>query len=122
VDGNQCFHLYGPYKHKRFLHLDTGAPADQRKVCSVATSSYLYLIENRYMQINEIWDRIEKVLYLIIDAYLNYYFIRTVKINLVSNGLQKYNRLVRFNQGMIVVSLMMDMVILGAMSLPNGLV
>lgn len=74
------------------------------------------------MQINEIWDRIEKVLYLIIDAYLNYYFIRTVKINLVSNGLQKYNRLIRFNQGMIVVSLMMDMVILGAMSLPNGLV
>jgi hypothetical protein len=59
---------------------------------------------------------------LIIDAYLNVYFIRTVKANLVSNGLQKYNRLVRFNQCMIVVSLLMDVVILGAMSLPNGFV
>jgi hypothetical protein len=54
------------------------------------------------------------VLYLIIDAYLNVYFIRTVKANLVSNGLQKYNRLVNFN-------LLMDIVVLGTMSLPNGL-
>jgi hypothetical protein len=74
------------------------------------------------MQINEIWDRIEKVLYLFMDAYLNAYFIRTVKENLVSNGLQKYNKLVRFNQYMIVVSLLMDVVIIGAMSLPNGFV
>jgi hypothetical protein len=59
---------------------------------------------------------------LIVDAYLNIYFIRTVKANLVSNGLQKYNKLVRFNQGMIVISLLMDIVILGTMSLPNGLV
>jgi hypothetical protein len=62
------------------------------------------------------------VLYLIIDGYLNFYFIRTVKQNLVANGLQKYNKLVRFNQGMIVVSLLMDIVILGTMSLPNGFV
>lgn len=74
------------------------------------------------MHINEIYDRIEKVLYLFMDAYLNFYFIRTVKANLVSNGLQKYNRLVRFNSYMIVLSLIMDVVILGAMSLPNGLV
>jgi hypothetical protein len=56
------------------------------------------------------------------DAYLNIYFIRTVKENLVANGLQKYNRLVRFNSCMIVVSLLMDVVIIGAMSLPNGFV
>jgi hypothetical protein len=56
------------------------------------------------------------------DAYLNIYFIRTVKENLVANGLQKYNRLVRFNSFMIVVSLLMDVVIIGAMSLPNGFV
>jgi hypothetical protein len=62
------------------------------------------------------------VLYLVIDAYLNFYFISTVKANLVSNGLHKYNKLVRFNQGMILVSLSMDVVILGTMSLPNGLV
>jgi hypothetical protein len=69
-----------------------------------------------------VYDRVEKVLYLIIEAYLNVYFIRTVKQNLVANGLQKYNKLVRFNQGMIVVSLLMDIVILGTLSLPNGFV
>jgi hypothetical protein len=57
-----------------------------------------------------------------IDAFLNVYFIRTVKANLVSNGLQKYERLVRFNCIMIVISLLMDIVILGTMSLPNGFV
>jgi hypothetical protein len=62
------------------------------------------------------------VLYLIIDAVLNVYFIRTVKENLVSNGLQKYDKLVRFNCIMIVISLLMDLVILGTMSLPNGFV
>jgi hypothetical protein len=74
------------------------------------------------MHINEIYDRIEKLLYLAIDASLNVYFIRTVKANLVANGLQKYERLVRFNQVMIVISLLMDLVILGTMSLPNGFV
>ncbi|EKG16276.1 hypothetical protein MPH_06531, partial [Macrophomina phaseolina MS6] len=45
-------------------------------------------ISERYVYINEIWDRIEKGLYLIIDASLNTYFIRTVRKNLVRNGLQ----------------------------------
>jgi hypothetical protein len=62
------------------------------------------------------------VLYLVIDAYLNFYFISTVKANLVSNGLQKYNKLVRFDQGMILVSLSMYIITLGTMSLLNGLV
>jgi hypothetical protein len=82
----------------------------------------IILTAHRWIQINEVWDRIEKVLYLIIDAYLNVFFIRTVKDNLIRNGLQKYNKLVRFNQGMIVVSLLMDIVIIAAMSIPNGFV
>jgi hypothetical protein len=80
------------------------------------------LTHTSWIHINEIYDRIEKVLYLFIDACLNVYFIRTVKANLVANGLQKYERLVRFNQVMIIISLLMDMVILGTMSLPNGFV
>jgi hypothetical protein len=74
----------------------------------------------RYIHINNIWDRCEKALYLVIDACLNWYFIFTVKRNLVVNGLQKYNRLVRFNQRIIIVSLLMDVMIIGAMSIPNG--
>ena len=74
----------------------------------------------RYIHINNIWDRIEKVLYLLVDACLNWYFIRVVRDNLVTNGLQKYNRLVRFNQRIIIVSLLMDVMIICAMSIPNG--
>ncbi|OAG02031.1 uncharacterized protein CC84DRAFT_1051733, partial [Paraphaeosphaeria sporulosa] len=77
-------------------------------------------ISNRYIRINNIWDRLEKVIYLLIDACLNWYFIHIVKQSLVANGLQKYNRLVRFNQRIIVVSLLMDVMIIGAMSIPNG--
>jgi hypothetical protein len=76
----------------------------------------------RYHIINEWWDRIEKVLYLILDAALNWYFLKTVKANLINNGLTKYNKLVVFNSRMIIVSLLMDVMIIGAMSIPNSFV
>ncbi|KAJ4322716.1 hypothetical protein N0V94_002234 [Neodidymelliopsis sp. IMI 364377] len=79
-------------------------------------------INHRYHIINEYWDRIEKFLYLIVDAALNWYFLKTVKANLISNGLTKYNRLVRFNQRIVAVSLLMDVMIIGAMSIPNSFV
>jgi hypothetical protein len=62
------------------------------------------------------------VLYLIIDGLLNWYFLKVVKANLVNNGLQKYNKLLRFNQRIIVLSLLMDVMIIGAMSIPNSFV
>ncbi|KAF3032747.1 hypothetical protein E8E11_003197 [Didymella keratinophila] len=79
-------------------------------------------ISHQYHVINEYWDRIEKFLYLIVDAALNWYFLKTVKANLISNGLTKYNRLVRFNQRIVVVSLLMDVMIIAAMSIPNSFV
>ena len=82
----------------------------------------MQLTFHSFIRINEIWDRIEKCLYLIIDAALNWYFIRVVNRSLVQNGLNKYNRLVRFNQRMIVISLLMDVMIIAAMSIPNGFV
>ena len=75
-----------------------------------------------WIHINGIWDRVEKGLYLLVDGALNWYFIHVVKDNLVVNGLQKYNRLVRYNQRIIVISLLMDVMIIGAMSIPNGFV
>ncbi|KAF1943845.1 hypothetical protein EJ02DRAFT_342348 [Clathrospora elynae] len=77
-------------------------------------------ISQRWIHINAVWDRIEKVLYLFLDAYLNFYFIRAVNANLVESGLKKYNHLVRFNQRIIIFSLSMDVTIIGAMSIPNG--
>jgi hypothetical protein len=76
----------------------------------------------RYQVINEYWDRFEKGLYLIVDAMLNWYFLKTVKANLIQNGLTKYNKLVRFNQRIVMVSLLMDVMIIAAMSIPNSFV
>ncbi|KAF2622831.1 hypothetical protein BU25DRAFT_302960, partial [Macroventuria anomochaeta] len=79
-------------------------------------------ISNQWVHINNIWDRIEKVLYLLIDGFLNFYFMRVVRANLVKNGLEKYNRLVMFNQRIVVISLLMDVMIIAAMWVPNGFV
>lgn len=79
-------------------------------------------ISKRYIHINEIWDRCEKCIYLLVDGALNYYFIRTVKTRLVSQGLVKYDRLVKFNQFMVVLSLSMDCLIIAMMSLNNSFV
>lgn len=62
----------------------------------------------RYVHINDAWDRTEKVIYLVVDAILNWYFVRTVKQRLVKNGSVKYNQLVKFNVRIICLSLMMD--------------
>jgi hypothetical protein len=79
-------------------------------------------ISAKYHLINEYWDRFEKGLYLFVDAMLNWYFLRTVKANLIANGLTKYNKLVKFNQRIVMVSLCMDVMIIGAMSIPNSFV
>ncbi|OCL11093.1 hypothetical protein AOQ84DRAFT_387077 [Glonium stellatum] len=79
-------------------------------------------VSNFYIHLNDIWDRIEKVIYLIIDALLNWYFLKTVKANLINNGLQKYNKLLKFNQRIIILSLLMDVMIIAAMSIPNSFV
>lgn len=103
--------------------MDPSTSSDQQPVSGATLSPfYQYTEHARWIQINNIWDRIEKVLYLLMDAFLNIYFIRAVNANLVSNGLQKYNRLVLFNKHMIVVSLLMDVLIIVAMWIPNGFV
>ncbi|PTB61867.1 hypothetical protein BBK36DRAFT_1130661 [Trichoderma citrinoviride] len=76
-----------------------------------------------YVRINEIWDRISKILILFVDAGLNYYFLRTVKQRLVlQHGLSKYAPLVSFNAKLMIVSILMDAMLIGLMSLPNQVV
>ncbi|PWW76936.1 hypothetical protein C7212DRAFT_279255 [Tuber magnatum] len=79
-------------------------------------------ISERYIHINDIWDRCEKVIYLVVDAILNWYFITTVRQRLVKQGSGKYNRLVKFNVRIIFLSLTMDCLIIGTMSLKNSFV
>lgn len=76
----------------------------------------------RYCDINVYWDRIEKTLYLIVDLGLNWFFLRTVRLNLIANGLTKYDRLVCFNRKIVVLSILMDIMIIAAMSIPNSFV
>ncbi|EXK76098.1 hypothetical protein FOQG_19143 [Fusarium oxysporum f. sp. raphani 54005] len=79
-------------------------------------------ISERYIWINEWWDRVEKAIYLIVDGALNYYFIRIVQRNLVVVGLTKYRSLVKFNMCIVGFSLSMDVLIISMMSLRNTFV
>jgi hypothetical protein len=62
----------------------------------------------RFIEINKVWDRIEKVLFLLIDAGLNAYFLWLVKSRLISQGLDKYKPLFNFNSVIVFISLAMD--------------
>ncbi|KAF9876908.1 hypothetical protein CkaCkLH20_05754 [Colletotrichum karsti] len=76
-----------------------------------------------FVQINHYWDRTSKVLILIVDAGLNWYFLRIVKTRLLSqHGLVKYKPLVGFNAKLMVLSIGMDAMLIGLMSLPNQVV
>lgn len=63
----------------------------------------------RYVDINRIWDRTSKVLICLVDAGLNYHFLRVVKQRLVEQyGLMKYEPLVGFNARLMIVSVLLD--------------
>ncbi|KEY74433.1 hypothetical protein S7711_04471 [Stachybotrys chartarum IBT 7711] len=80
-------------------------------------------VNQTFVRINNVWDRISKVLILIVDAGLNWYFLRTVKKRLLEqNGLTKYKPLVAFNAKLMVVSIAMDVMLIGLMSLQNQVV
>ena len=88
--GSRCFHR--PYQHHCLLYLDTG-PVQ---------------ISQRYIAINLVWDRIEKILFALVDLGLNLYFLYIVKSQLISCGLDKYKALFNFNVGMVFISISMD--------------
>lgn len=69
--------------------------------------------------LNNIWERIEKSLFLVIDSGLNLYFLYLVRYRLIADGLVKYWRLLYFNAAIALVSLSMDALLLGMLSLPN---
>lgn len=65
-------------------------------------------INPTYIHINEIWDRVEKGIFAVIDLALNFYFVYLVRSSLISYGLTKYVALYRFNLVMVVISISMD--------------
>jgi hypothetical protein len=73
-----------------------------------------------FITINHVWERIEKALFLVLDAGLNLYFLYLVRSNLIAKGLTKYWPLFNFNATIVVVSVAMDTALLGMLSLPNN--
>jgi hypothetical protein len=69
--------------------------------------------------LNNIWERIEKSFFLLIDFGLNLCFLYLLRYRLIADGLTKYWRLFKFNAAIVVVSLSMDVLLLGMLSLPN---
>ncbi|KAM0219728.1 hypothetical protein ACHAQD_006340 [Fusarium lateritium] len=76
-------------------------------------------INETFIEINTIWDRIEKAIFAVIDLALNFYFLYLVRSSLISYGLTKYVVLYRFNLVMVVISISMDILIIASMSLRN---
>lgn len=79
-------------------------------------------ISHLYEEINIIWDRTEKAIFLIIDLGLNVYFIYLVRSRLIAGGLTKYWQLFHFNMAMVFVSVTLDCVLMGATFLPSPVV
>jgi hypothetical protein len=66
-------------------------------------------VSQTFVNINNVWDKTSKVLILLVDAGLNWYFLKTVKERLVKqHGLTKYAPLVGFNAKLMVLSIAMD--------------
>lgn len=79
-------------------------------------------INTTYISLNHWYDRFEKSVYLLLDLFLNLLFIHKVKTRLVQHGLKKYDRVMRFNQYIIVISIGMDVLLLGVTALRNQFV
>ncbi|PCD25496.1 hypothetical protein AU210_014599 [Fusarium oxysporum f. sp. radicis-cucumerinum] len=77
-------------------------------------------VSQTFVTINMYWDRASKILICIIDAGLNWYFLRIVQERLVKESrLTKYRPLVSFNAKLMILSVGMDILLIGLMSLPN---
>ncbi|KAI1326295.1 hypothetical protein F5Y16DRAFT_410948 [Xylariaceae sp. FL0255] len=79
-------------------------------------------ISERYIRINNVWDRVEKGLFAVVDGGLSAYFIYLVRSELIKYGLTKYRKLYHFNLSMIFCSLSLDVTLIALMSLQNDLV
>ncbi|KAH8673516.1 hypothetical protein BX600DRAFT_206671 [Xylariales sp. PMI_506] len=75
-------------------------------------------ISPHWIQANQIWDRIEKCIFLLVDASLNFLFVHLVRARFIESGLTKYKRLFYANIAMVMVSIALDVVLIGLMSLP----
>ncbi|KAK4125736.1 hypothetical protein N657DRAFT_688424 [Parathielavia appendiculata] len=79
-------------------------------------------ISETWIRINVIWDRMEKAIFAVIDMGLNGYFMWLVKSKLVAGGLKQYNLVYRYNLVMSCLSVSLDVMLIGLMSLRDDAV
>jgi hypothetical protein len=65
-------------------------------------------ISQTWIRINNIWDRVEKGLFAVVDLALNSYFMHLVKSKLVASGLKQYNLVYKCNLVMVTLSISLD--------------
>ncbi|KAI0017734.1 hypothetical protein F4780DRAFT_795793 [Xylariomycetidae sp. FL0641] len=76
-------------------------------------------ISHTYISINNMWDRLEKVIYTIVDALVNAYFVYAVRTRLKTGHLTKFTTVVRYSVLMICISVSLNVLIIGIMSLAS---
>ncbi|KXJ85544.1 hypothetical protein Micbo1qcDRAFT_108513, partial [Microdochium bolleyi] len=79
-------------------------------------------VSQTFITINFYWDRLEKGIFAILDMSLNVYFVRLIRSKLISNGLTKYLPLFWYNCVMICVSIALDVILIGMMSVGDGFI
>ncbi|KAK3294399.1 uncharacterized protein B0H64DRAFT_418315 [Chaetomium fimeti] len=79
-------------------------------------------ISPTWIHVNQIWDRIEKGIFAVVDMAMNIYFMWLVKSKLVSSGLTQYNLVYKYNLVMVCLSISLDILLIGLMSLPDDAV
>jgi trafficking protein particle complex subunit 12 len=65
-------------------------------------------ISPTFIRLNDIWDRLEKAIFAVIDLALNTYFMWLVKSKLVASGLTQYNVLYKYNLIIGCISISLD--------------
>ncbi len=61
------------------------------------------------------------MIYLILNASLNVYFARLVQLDLIGIGLEQFKPIFRFNICIIIISILMDVMIISAVSIRDPL-
>ncbi|KAI5210554.1 hypothetical protein E4T39_00338 [Aureobasidium subglaciale] len=88
--------------------------------CVFIPSHMMPPVNQTFVAINRYWDRLSKVLIMLVDAFLNWYFVYVVRARLVKyHGLRKYKPLVGYYTRLGLVSVAMDVMLIGLMSLRN---
>ncbi|KAJ3481149.1 hypothetical protein NLG97_g7895 [Lecanicillium saksenae] len=74
----------------------------------------------RHKRLNDIFEKVEKIFFLLFYFGLNLFFIYLVRFRLIAGGLPKYWALFKVNAVLIVLATAMDAALLGMLSLSDS--